>query len=411
MRNVFIRVLLPVAIASLLLVTPNGARAADERDLACEFETEGRVVVVGDLFSEYNEFFRILRLRELIDEDADWIGGDAHLVQTGNIFPRDNDWRRINNLEAEHEDILKLLMKLEVQAEEAGGRVHALHGMEDVMVLRWRMETQPREVQALWAGPDAQAKRDALEERWLVDHNRIIQQIAEHKHERLIQQFHDYMNAFYRPGSVEFLERYGSYDAESHTIRYDTEIGAWMRSRNAIIKINNVLYGHAGLSPQFLGLSDDPGAKADVGVVSLREVNDLVRARNDDPGLLVPINIDTNGPVWWRGLDDMGSGGLREYALEVLPLFGADAIVVGNNAARNIRQDQNVFLVDSGVGSPTRSAPVSVLEIDGDQWKIYINQRAVEQGVIAPLVHEGGPDNPVIPGGEVPKLEDQNSRD
>lgn len=411
MRNILRPAFAIVAVALSLLLTPSGANADAGAPIQCEFETTGRVVVVGDLFSEYDEFLRALRLRGLIDDDANWIGGDAHLVQTGNIFPRSNDWRRINNARAEHEDIAKLLMKLGKQADEAGGGVHALQGIQDVLVLRWRMESQPREVQAIWAGPDAEAKRDALETRWLVDYKRIIQQFAEQKHESLLEDYHNQMGAFYRPGSVEFLERYGSYDPETNRILYDTAIGAWMRSRNAVIKINDVLYAHAGLSPEFLGLSDDPEARANADVMSLKEINDLVRSRNDDPGLLVPINVDTSGPIWWRELKDSGPGRLKEHMMLMSSLYGVNAVVIGNNSEPTIRENNGVFLVDSGIGSPTRNTPVSTLEIEDDHWKIYLERRVVDEGVIAPLVLQGGPENPIIPGGEVPRLEDQNSRD
>ena len=118
------------------------------------------------------------------------------------------------------------MMGLEAQAEAVGGAVHALHGIQDVLFLRWQMDNQPRDIQALWAGPDAQEKRDALEERWLVDYNEIIQQFEEHKHANLVKNFHNTMSAFYRPGSVEFLERYGTVDEATNTIRHDTPMGS-----------------------------------------------------------------------------------------------------------------------------------------------------------------------------------------
>ena len=86
MRNVLVRITLLVAIVTLMLLAPFSARASGDMDIPCEFTTEGRVVVVGDLFSEFDEFRRVLRLRELIDEEDNWIGGDAHLVQTGTSF-------------------------------------------------------------------------------------------------------------------------------------------------------------------------------------------------------------------------------------------------------------------------------------------------------------------------------------
>ena len=66
----------------------------------------------------YDNLVAVLKNTGLVDDNLDWIGGEAHLVQVGDIPDRGAESRRC----------LDLLMELEKKAERAGGRVHALIG-------------------------------------------------------------------------------------------------------------------------------------------------------------------------------------------------------------------------------------------------------------------------------------------
>jgi hypothetical protein len=77
-----------------------------------------RIIAIGDVHGDFEQFVSVLRSAGLIDRNADWSGGRTHLVQTGDIVARGPDSRATMNL----------IMKLEKQAQEAGGAVHALVG-------------------------------------------------------------------------------------------------------------------------------------------------------------------------------------------------------------------------------------------------------------------------------------------
>ena len=64
-----------------------------------------------------------MQLSKLIDEDESWIGGNAHLVQLGDILDRGDGER----------NCMDLLFKLRKEAREAGGQVHILLGNHEVM--------------------------------------------------------------------------------------------------------------------------------------------------------------------------------------------------------------------------------------------------------------------------------------
>ena len=66
-----------------------------------------------------------LTAAEIVDGELAWSGADAHLVIVGDILDRGPDSRAA----------MDLLMKLETEAEAAGGRVHVLIGNHEAMNL------------------------------------------------------------------------------------------------------------------------------------------------------------------------------------------------------------------------------------------------------------------------------------
>ena len=94
--------------------------------LAVSFAGAGeRVVAVGDIHGSIDGIVEILGRAGLIDDEAHWVGGETTLVQTGDIFDRCLEVRKV----------LDLLMRLQVEAEAAGGRVEVLLGNHEGMNL------------------------------------------------------------------------------------------------------------------------------------------------------------------------------------------------------------------------------------------------------------------------------------
>ena len=65
----------------------------------------------------------MLKNSSIVDESLDWIGGNTHLVQIGDVSDRGPDTL----------DIVRHLTKLEKQAKRAKGRVHVLIGNHEMM--------------------------------------------------------------------------------------------------------------------------------------------------------------------------------------------------------------------------------------------------------------------------------------
>ncbi len=361
----------------------------------CEFRTEGRVVVIGDVFANYDGLVDALRDAGLIDEGEKWIGGDAQLVQTGDILPRDRDWQALDLKGLEHERPARLLMRLGEEARSAGGGVHALMGWLEMLLLRWRVEPMDTGIFGAFVEDpeEAQRKVDELFERWEADRARFNAGLPEKQREGLKANFREWHQANMKPGCVEFFERYDP----------NTDIGAWMRSRNVVVKINDVIYAHVGISERDAGLLPNTTPK------SLQEINDGMRALVADRSLDLPPMADLEGPILWRRMAHMDDGARQRIVDGVLSEHGGRALVVGIAPKPRVERRGNLFFVDSNLGSRSKDKVRNVLVIDGEGYEILEDGRAVDRGSLPPApaarVIEGQPEGAQIPGGGVPRVD------
>lgn len=81
--------------------------------------------VIGDLHGYYDHYVQLLKGRGLISDDLNWTGGDDRLYLIGDLFDRGP-----NGI-----GCIDLTMKLQPQAEEAGGQVNCLLGNHELMIL------------------------------------------------------------------------------------------------------------------------------------------------------------------------------------------------------------------------------------------------------------------------------------
>jgi len=141
---------------------PSTAPAASATRPAAE-----RIVAVGDIHGDYDQFVKTLRAADVIDDKDNWIAGKARLVQIGDVLDRGPDSRKA----------MDLLMKLERQAAGAGGVVHALIGNHEAMVCMddWRY-VHPGEPKA-FGGPAAYRKAmspTGKYGKWIRSHDTVL---------------------------------------------------------------------------------------------------------------------------------------------------------------------------------------------------------------------------------------------
>ncbi|WP_084434486.1 metallophosphoesterase family protein [Kibdelosporangium aridum] len=86
---------------------------------------ERRTYVIGDVHGHRAELEGALRANGLVDEDANWSGGDTHLWFLGDFVDRGPDGV----------GVIDLVMRLYEQAPEAGGVVDSLLGNHEILLL------------------------------------------------------------------------------------------------------------------------------------------------------------------------------------------------------------------------------------------------------------------------------------
>jgi len=293
------------------------AAAARGRDHSKEqpgvWEGVERIVAVGDVHGDYDQLVAVLKSAGLIDEQLNWTAGKTHLVQTGDILDRGPDSRKA----------MDLLMRLEKQAEEAGGYVHALIGNHEAMNVYGDLRYTSAGEFASYRDPEYEQK--------------------------------------HRPDTSHPL----GYDEHRMQFSPDGYYGKWIVNHDAVIKINDTLFLHGGISAKYAN-------------AKIRDMNEKVRQelKGDPAKLEGGIVRDPDGPLWYRGLAT-GDASLEPLVEKIRKNFGVQRIVISHtyaDAAITPRFDRKVILIDIGLSRVYDGiGKVGCLVIEGEQ--VYVLHR------------------------------------
>jgi hypothetical protein len=308
-----------VLLTSVCLLL-GSAPAASGQD---SFAGVARIVAVGDVHGDFEQFVAVLRAAGVVDARRRWTGGRTHLVQTGDVLDRGPNSRKV----------LDLLMALEKSAARAGGRVHALLGNHEVMNMIGDLRYVSDGEYAAFRSIDSETLRDRAFD-LLADPARK----AEAAYRRA-------WDATHPLGWVEHRQAFGP----------NGTYGRWLRRQNAIVRINDMLFMHGGLSPA-------------LATLSLAEINARIRKELEDPERLEGgLAIDEQGPLWYRGLVELPEDDLRDHVDGLLTHHQVRHIVVGH----------------------TIRAPAIIPRLSGKVLPIDVGLSAVYGGPAAGLIVEG----------------------
>ncbi len=300
-----------------------------------------RIVAVGDVHGDYEQFVKLLRGAGLLDEKDNWAGGKAHLVQTGDVPDRG----------ARSRDVMDLLMKLEKQAKRAGGYVHALIGNHEAM----NMYGDLRYVHVGEFAAFRTKKSKALRDNFYQQHVEELRQNSPFGGPQEIDP--DYKR--------HWLEKFplGSFE---HRLGFSKKgkYGRWITRHNAVVKINGTLFLHGGIGPTYASMS-------------LRELNDQIR--NELKGLSdIQLAVDSEGPLWYRGFALHNAGPESLHLENVLATHGAERIVMGHTVTEGAvmtRFDGRAVFIDVGLGSYYGRRMTCLLLEDGQAFALHRNRK------------------------------------
>lgn len=275
--------------AFLLLVLVARVAAADE-DV---FTGVDRVVAVGDIHGDHDQLVAVLQSAGLIDAQRKWCGGKIHLVQTGDVVDRGPESRRA----------MDLLMRLEVEAREAGGAVHALIGNHESMVLYGDLRYVSAEEIEAFKDENSEKTRD---EAWR-EHQEELKKRLGADAPKFDDDYRRRWNAENPLGFVEFRRAFSPAGV----------YGKWIRGHNVTVKIDGTLFLHGGISPKYAGWT-------------VRKINEQARVELSDFAQLEGGLVkDERGPLWYRGLA-LDGGMLEKHVQTVLKNYNVERIAIGH---------------------------------------------------------------------------------
>ncbi|MCZ6585426.1 MAG: metallophosphoesterase [Gammaproteobacteria bacterium] len=347
------------------------------------FSGADRVVAVADIHGAYDAFVRILRRSGVIDGEVRWAGGTTHLVIVGDVLDRGPDSRQA----------MDLIMRLQLEAPAAGGRVHLALGNHELMVLTGDLRYVSVREYAAFANEEPMLVREAA-------YARLRSESAEPVDEAAVR--------------ADFDERFPlGFFAQRAAFAADGIYGAWLLEQPLLVVIDETAFVHGGLSDMAAELGgeglntelgqqvrdyvDALGELIDNGVLHLTdgfydhparimEFADQVKlgAAQWPDGLeataerLVTLNhgpiAASDGPQWYRGTVGCSVLIERDRLLAALTSIGVDRVVIGHTPTPSSqvlsRMDDTVLRIDTGMLNEYYGGRAAVLIMEPDNLSV-----------------------------------------
>jgi len=281
-----------------------------------------RIVAIGDLHGDYASYRKALEAAGIINARGQWIGGETHLVQLGDIPDRGDDAVKI----------IAHLKKLVAQARTKGGWVHTLLGNHEAMNTYGDLRYVSAGDFAALAGRNSKELRDRYYANVLAD----IKLREPERFASLPEDFRETWNASHPLGWVEHQRGWNpKWNPQG-------EYYEWALQDKVAIQINDLVFLHGGIS----------GAYCQNTLASLTEMA-RTALRQSDPAT-PSVLTDQNGPIWYRGLAGVEPVAAPETVKAILEHQGARHIVIAHTPTRGAiwpRYSGQVIQVDTGMSA------------------------------------------------------------
>lgn len=265
-----------------------------------EFAKQKRVLAIGDLHGDYDVFLTLLKNAKVIDSELNWSGADTYVVQVGDVLSKGS----------EELAIIKLIQKLEVQAEKAGGAFIALNGNHELynVDLNFKSVTKKGYLDfEKFAAPYA----NGLPSDFPKDVKKFLYETDAYKHGRVFA---------FMPGGP---------------------MAKYLATHNSVLKIGETIFVHGGVEPEY-------------ALKGLEKLNRDISEWMDGSGRKRKYIFNVDAPLWSRlysddkEFDEMTSCESLEESLKIL---GAKRMVVAHSPQPHINSACNdkVWRIDTGM--------------------------------------------------------------
>ncbi len=329
-----------------------------------------RVVAIGDVHGNLPAFQAILAQAGLVDAGGAWTGGDAVLVQLGDLIDRGPSMRAT----------LDFVMALEGRAASRGGRVVALLGNHEVMNMTGDLRYVAPENYTEFADAGSEKRRTDAWEAVVALRKSRARRLGQPDPPIGPEARRDWLAA-HPPGYLEQREAFGP----------DGAYGRWLRRHSACVLESGSAFLHGGVSPSLA----EPLENLDRRVHEDLAAYDADRKLFVEQGLILPFfdleetfralreelaALDASGtaesgerrkiyqrflewdkwtmnspegPLWFRGYNAWTDEEVRAQMPRLLAAVHAERFVVAHSVQPDgrirMRFDGAVFLIDTGM--------------------------------------------------------------
>lgn len=373
------------------------------------------IVALADVHNDFDDFVAILRRTGLIDEHNHWTGGKTTFVQVGDLLDRGPKPR----------EVMDLMMALEKEAGQTGGRVVGLLGNHEVMNIMGDLRyVTPVNYASFADGNSEKRQKASFDEyvKWRGSHASLLAELPQ----RMELTEAEWM-ARHPAGFIEQREAFGP----------KGEYGAWLRGHDAVAEIDGVIFLHGGIHPVLANTKLDAmnkrihdeirafdaskqylqNEKLILPFFNIQEINNVLQAEviaelksrvpatNERQAKIQEflkhqdwLSVRVDGPLWFRGYDQWSEEEGAPQVSRVLEAYKATHVVVGHTVQKGgrirARFGNKVFLIDTGMlSSYYPGGRASALEICGYSKfiAVYLDQQVVLLDSAGSSPQNGGP--------------------
>jgi hypothetical protein len=359
------------------------------------------VVAIGDVHGNFDDFVALLRRTGLVDNANHWTGGKTTLVQVGDLLDRGPKPREVMNL----------MMALEKEAAQAGGRVVSLLGNHEMMNIMGDLRYVIPANYASFADAHSEQRQKAAYEdyvKWRGSHTALLAELPQPM--ELTEA--EWMTR-HPAGFIEQREAFGA----------KGEYGEWLRGHDAVAELDGVVFLHGGIHPDLAKtkldainkrIHDDiksfdaskeylQNEKLILPFFNLQEITNVLQAEiiaelkshvpsTDERQAKLReflkyqdwMSVRVDGPLWFRGYDRWSDEEGAPQVSKILQAYKATHIVVGHTVQKggriHPRFGNEVLLIDTGMlSSYYPGGRASALEIcgGGKFVAVYLDQEVV----------------------------------
>jgi hypothetical protein len=312
---------------------------ADSR--RCVWKDVERIVAVGDIHGDCDNFVKIIKSAGLVDERLKWTGGKTHFVQTGDILDRGDCPK----------EVLDIMMRLQKEAEEAGGKVHFLLGNHEEMnitgiVFRQAEYVSPKQFASFLPDNFRKKKEDKFRAQ--------LQNLSEIETNSDTSFLDSYL-------STKWKETMKDTELQKLYVNtFNKDYGRWIIEQNCVIKINDIIFSHGGVSEKY---ADWP----------LQKINDTIRnelntyriaiKRGLTPRMKREILYMPDSPLWNRDFALKDEKTYQKVVDRILKNLDAKYMVIAHTPPGSAiipeneqdeivfrtRFNQKVWMIDTGI--------------------------------------------------------------